>query len=409
MRILKLHAENIKKLIVADITPDKHVVKITGKNAAGKTSLIDSVEWALGGTKHVQDQPIRNGESQALVTLDLGELTVERRFTAKGSTLFVKNSAGTKLKSPQAVLDKLLGALCFDPVKFMKLDRKKQLEHLKNILGLDFSEQDEKYADIFTRRTEATRTLTQLESQLNAIEVHPDTPSEHIEVSQLMDDLNQANDNNNTIATIEKDIADKIKEERKIAAQIAELEMQYKHATKTRQNMAIQLAALQAIDVTDITQRINSAETLNGYLNDKESADALALRISKGSNVIEGLTQALDDISEYKSKTLSKAELPVLGLSFDTQTVTFNGIPLDQASHAEQLRVSVAMAVALNPTLRIIHISDGSTLDRDSMAIIEQIAIQHDYQIWIEVVDDSGEIGVYIEDGLIPIKKHCAA
>ena len=42
--------------------------------------------------------------------------------------------------------------------------------------------------------------------------------------------------------------------------------------------------------------------------------------------------------------------MPVEGLSFsDDGSVTFNDLPLDQASHAEQIRVSMAMAMALIP------------------------------------------------------------
>jgi len=79
--------------------------------------------------------------------------------------------------------------------------------------------------------------------------------------------------------------------------------------------------------------------------------------------------------------------------------VTFQGIPFHQASSSQQLRVSLAIAMALNPTLRIIRISDGSLLDDHSMAIIREMAKAKDYQIWIEVVGD--RVGIQIEDGLV--------
>jgi ABC-type sugar transport system ATPase subunit len=81
MKIVKLNAENIKKLQAVEITPDGEIVTIAGKNGQGKTSVLDSIWWALAGTAHIQAQPIRKGQTKARIRLDLGEIIVERRFT----------------------------------------------------------------------------------------------------------------------------------------------------------------------------------------------------------------------------------------------------------------------------------------------------------------------------------------
>ena len=49
MKILKLTAENFKKLSAVEITPDGNVVVISGKNGAGKSSVLDAIEAALCG------------------------------------------------------------------------------------------------------------------------------------------------------------------------------------------------------------------------------------------------------------------------------------------------------------------------------------------------------------------------
>ena len=99
----------------------------------------------------------------------------------------------------------------------------------------------------------------------------------------------------------------------------------------------------------------------------------------------------------------SAAEMPVAGLGFDESGVTFGGVPFGQASSAEQIRVSLAMAMALNPTLRVIRIMDGSLLDADSMAAIRAAAEEHDVQVWIEVVGDGDgdPATIVIDDGEI--------
>jgi hypothetical protein len=91
--------------------------------------------------------------------------------------------------------------------------------------------------------------------------------------------------------------------------------------------------------------------------------------------------------------------MPIDGLAIKEDGVTFNGIPFEQLSSSEQLKVSLAIAMANNPALKVIRILDGSLLDADNMAIIEQMADKEDYQVWIEVVDSSGKVGFYIEEG----------
>ena len=55
----------------------------------------------------------------------------------------------------------------------------------------------------------------------------------------------------------------------------------------------------------------------------------------------------------------------------------------------------------MNPKLRVIRITDGSLLDTENMALIEKMATEADFQIWIERVDESGTAGVVIEDGQV--------
>ena len=115
MKIVKLTAENIKKLRAVEIVPQGNVVKISGKNEQGKTTVLDSIFWALGGTKAIQEEPIRQGETKASIRLELDDLVVTRTFTPGNSYLKVENKEGTSFKSPQAMLDKLVGKLSFDP------------------------------------------------------------------------------------------------------------------------------------------------------------------------------------------------------------------------------------------------------------------------------------------------------
>jgi len=98
---------------------------------------------------------------------------------------------------------------------------------------------------------------------------------------------------------------------------------------------------------------------------------------------------------------LSEAKFPVAGLSFDESGVTFNGLPFAQSSGAEQLRASVAIAMAMNPKLKVLLCRDGSLLDDDSLALLSQIVEDNGYQLWLERVGTGAECSVIIEDGAV--------
>ena len=87
------------------------------------------------------------------------------------------------------------------------------------------------------------------------------------------------------------------------------------------------------------------------------------------------------------------------GVKIEDGAVTMAGVPFEQASAAEQLRVSTSIAMALNPKLRIILVRDGSLLDADGVRTIAEMADKNDFQVWLERVAAGERAGVLIEDG----------
>jgi hypothetical protein len=117
------------------------------------------------------------------------------------------------------------------------------------------------------------------------------------------------------------------------------------------------------------------------------------------------LTKRLDDITAAKAKQIADAKYPIQGLGFSSLgTVTFNGIPFEQLSTAQRLKISAAIGFALNPKLRVMLIRDGSVMDENTLAELIKVAEAHDTQLWIERVGKTldGELpGVIIEDGTV--------
>ncbi len=407
MKIVKLTAENIKKLVAVEITPNGSVVKITGKNGAGKTSVLDAIWWGLGGTENIQDKPIRTGQKKAKIEIDLGDMIVRRTFTEKNSSLVIENKEGLKYNSPQSMLDNLLGKLSFDPLGFMRLDTAKQFETLKSLTGVDTSDIETKRKTAYEERTIVNRELKSVESQYNAINVPLDVPEKEISSAEMAGKITKANEViNNHEKAVEKnkhltdDIArgqakiDQLKEEIKKCEEVVK-----KLEVEREQNLP--LTKVDLPDVKVLQAELSNVDTRNKAFRLKQDKDKLKKELDEQKKKSEKLTTDIETLDQEKLSRVSSAKFPIEGLAFGEGFVTYGGLPLDQASDAEKLRVSMAMAMAMNPKLRVLRITDGSLLDSNSMRIIEEMAKNKDYQVWIEAVDESGKIGIVIEDGKI--------
>ena len=205
MQIISLTAENIKKLKAVKITPDGNVVMITGENDQGKTSVLDCISYGLEGSKKIDKRPIRKGEESAKIALDIGdndevEFTVEKTFTEKGSYLTIKNKEGFKATSPQALLNKIVGKISFDPLAFIKeKDAKKQRQILLDLVGVDLTEINADIQKVKAVRTNINQSRTRLKAELEKKPII-NAPEKEIDVAKLTKELEKGRKHNQMIA-----------------------------------------------------------------------------------------------------------------------------------------------------------------------------------------------------------------
>lgn len=429
-RIFRLEAANVKRLRAVTITPQGNVVVIGGANGNGKSSVLDSIAMALGGGDEALSVPVRTGEKKATIVLDLGDLVVKRTFTAAGGTsLIVENKEGARYPSPQAILDALTGKLMFDPLAFTRLDCKKQLAALQKIVGLDFTATDAKRKALYEERTALNKAIFNAETKTDDLPHHPDAPAEPVDTSKLMGELSVAEAHNRVLTKLEAErwSADQALQAGKakivaVDAGIADLEAQIKklqdRLAASKDNRTTLLAAERELDsALGIAQRaveeftkmdtdpiraaIADASAVNAKVQaNKVRADALAA-LAEQAKKADALTAALVAIDAEKESQIAAAPFPVAGLGFGEHGVTYNGVPFEQSSSAEQLRISVAMAAALNPKLRVMLVRDGSLLDAKSLTLLGDLAEKHDLQVWVERVSEGAECQIIIEDGAV--------
>jgi hypothetical protein len=101
---------------------------------------------------------------------------------------------------------------------------------------------------------------------------------------------------------------------------------------------------------------------------------------------------------EALAQAIAMADFPVKDIAFDGRMVLLGGVPFEQASDAQRLKASVEIAMAANPSIRVIRVRDGSKLDKDNLALLGKIAEERGFQVWVERVGDEAAT-VVIEDG----------
>lgn len=429
MKIIQFTAENIKKLRAVSIRPDGSLVQITGANGQGKSSVLDAIYMALAGGKAIPGKPVREGEDKALIRLDLGEIVVTRRFTAAGGTsLTVEAQNGARFPTPQRMLDELLGALTFDPLAFSRMEPRRQLETLRGLVQLevDVDALDRANAQDYAERTDANRAAREARARADGIEVPDDLPDEPVDVNGMLEELAGAADQAAEIEarrarrrdaereadTFTRDAEDMVIRADQLRAQAAELldraealeanaELHRGKAESLRRKLAAAEPLPEPPDTEALRQRIAEGQRINRAIEARIRREDELETAAAWERRAQELTDAMAERTRQREEAIRNAAMPVPGLGFSAEGVTFNGLPFDQASSAEQLRVSVAIAMAANPKLRVLRIKDGSLLDEHSLRMIGEMAEAADYQVWVEMVDTSGSVGIVMEDGAV--------
>lgn len=423
MKILKLTVENIMRISAVEIEPTGNVVVIGGNNGAGKSSVLAAIEMALGGKDHAVEQPVRAGEERGRIVVNLGEIEVERVFTAGGTKLVVRAASGAVFPSPQGMLDALVGKLAFDPLMFARSKEKEQAETLRRVVGLDTSAIDQERAAAFARRTETNREVERLKMHLAGIgEPAPDTPDVEPDPAELVrqrDALMKRNADRQVLIVAPSAAAARRTqaEQRRDAAredidrlvnalELAKNELGRRETElgRTREAYDEAVAAsgkavLELEDSGDLDNRIATCQATSVAVRLKKARHLALTQCDVVTRSAAALTKSIEECDERKRAAVAALKFPVPGLALGEGCVMLNGIPFSQASSAEQLRASVAVGMSLNPKLRVMIVRDGSLLDDNGLELLAALAQEHDAQVWVERVSKGKECAFVIEDG----------
>jgi hypothetical protein len=407
-RVIGLQAENFKRLRAVSLRAKPGLNVIAGRNAQGKSSVLDAIAASLGGAKAAPEQPIRNGASRAEIVVDLGDLKVVRTFTRKGSQLIVTDGGGEPLKSPQGLLDELAERLTFDPMAFVRLKPAEQSALLRRLGGLDLSDLDAKAAQARDDRNAANRETRRLKAAYDEMPHYPDVGLVPVSAAELIQQLSDAaederrhNGAKDRLAAANKAHAEAYENVRRLEAELAKARLGLGVAAREVEDAETDVRMYADVpDTSGIRAKLEGIEGANAKVGANAAREAKRQEYLRSLDESDRLESQLSDLEAERKRRLEAATFPLPELSVDGDVVSYNGIPLEQASQAERVRIGCAIGAALHPQLRVVLVREGSFLDDDSLDALAAWCDETGMQAWVEVTG-TAKGGVLIEDGRV--------
>lgn len=423
MRIINLQAENFKKLIAIDITPNEDLNEITGPNGAGKSSLIDCIPALTGGASEVPGMPIHLGEEKGRIKMSLGdgpdkiEYWISKTFTKKNlkGILKIEDASGNAInESPQSFLDKIRSRISFDPLDLIEKTDKNELKKiLFNVLGINLDDIDKKEKDLRQQRESIGRDMKKADAVYKAIEYFPQVKeTEEVKVGDLTAKLHKAIALNQDL-TNRAEANERLKQSaiagkktiEELKAKVAAMEATLADAREKYKAEKDDLALTFPEDIDAINTEIQSVESTNSKIRANANRKKAQAEFDVAKSAYDTFTADLESIAKDRTTILKNAKWPIPGFSYSEGELLYNSIPLDQVSDGDRLRVGLGIAMAQKPELRVIWTRRGSLIDSKNRAIIKEMIKDKQFQMFFEGVaerDKDGKVpgvGFYIEDG----------
>lgn len=411
MKINKLEIENVKRVRAVMIEPSENgLTVIGGRNAQGKTSVLDAIAWALGGDRYRPENAAREGSVvPPVLRVELSNgVIVERK--GKNSALTVTDPKGNR--AGQQLLDALVEKLALDLPKFMQANNREKADTLLQIIGVkDELErlrlQEQK---LYNQRHAIGQVADQKEKFAREMPAYPDAPAEPVSASELIQQQ-QAILARNGENERKRQRADHYN--RELAEAQKAMEAARERLKKAEEDAFT--ANRNAIDLHDestaeLEESIRNVEKINIKVRanlDKEKAvdDAAEYR-----RQYDGLTDELESTRASILALLNGAQLPLPGLSVNENgELTYNGFGWGDMSSAEQLRVATAIIRKLNPKCEFVLIDRLEAMDVDTMRAFGAWLEKEGLQAICTRVSTGGECSIIIEDGLAVTQEKTSA
>ncbi len=407
MKINKLEIENIKRIKAVKVEPTTNGLTIIGgKNNQGKTSVLDSIAWALGGDRYRPSQAQREGSvipPNLRITMDNG-LIVERK--GKNSDLKVTDPNGKK--AGQQLLNEFVEQLALDLPRFMGSSSKEKANTLLKVIGVGdrLTQIDKEEQELYNRRLAIGQIADRKDKFAKEQIYYPDAPKELISPMELIHR--------------QQEILAQNGENQRKRGRLHQLEQEYQKTVEEMEDLLKRQKALEndlmtartaAADLIDqstkeLEENIANIEEINRKVRanlDKDKAEEDAQEYRRQYNE---LSKQIEDVRKSRTDLLDNAPLPLAGLSVKNGELVYNGFQWENMSGSDQLKVATAIVRKLNPKCGFVLLDKLEQMDTDTLNEFGQWLEAEGLQAIATRVSTGGECTIIIEDGYVAGQEH---
>ena len=398
--ITQLELENIKRIKAVAITPkETGLTIIGGRNNQGKTSVLDAIAYALGGSRHRPSQAQREGAPDAprlRVTLSNG-ITVERH--GKNGALKVTDPTGRK--AGQQLLDSFLSELALDLPKFLGASDRDKADTLLQIIGVrdQLVQLEAQEQQLYHQRWAIGQQADRKKKHAQEMPYHPDAPDAYLSAGDLIQ-RQQAILAQNGENQRKRQQRDQL--EQQVQALEYNIEALQEQLDQVRRDLAI--AAADAADLQDqstaqLEADLRQVEQINLKVRDNQAKARAQAEAEELGQQYQQLTQQVEAVRDQRRRLLDGADLPLPGLSVEQGKLYYQGKQWDCMSGSDQLRVAVAIVRRLNPQCGFVLLDKLEQMDPKTLRDFGQWLEQEGLQAIATRVSTGEECSVLIEDG----------
>lgn len=410
VKIKSFELENVKRIKLVEMEPSQNgLTVIGGKNNQGKTSILDSLAWALGGNKHKPSKEHRDGSMLSpnlKVTLSNG-IVVERK--GKNSTLKVTDPNGKK--SGQKLLDSFVEELALNLPKFMESTSKEKAETLLNIIGVgpQLMELNKKRSSLWDQRNAVYQLYNARKGTVETMPSYDGVPNDLISISELIKQQQDILAKNGENARKRANVTKYQNELNIVEQNIASLQAQLNSflAKKTELTNSLEIAQKDAVDIHDesteeLENNIQNIESINAKVTANLNRDKAIEERDNYKNQYDEYTVKIRAVEKEKVDLLNNANLPLAELSVnDDGEIIYKNQPWDNMSGSDQLKVATAIVRKLNPDCGFVFMDKLEQMDIQTMQEFGAWLEQEGLQVIATRVSTGDECSIIIEDGTV--------
>lgn len=398
MKITSLQMENVKRIRAIRLEPSVDGLTIIGgKNAQGKTSVLDGIAYALGGEKYAPSNLRREGAiADTVIHIETDDgLVIERK--GKNASLTVTDKDGKR--HGQAILDAIIGKMAIDLPKFLNANDKAKADTLLQILGIgdDLAKLEREEKAKYDTRTTVGRMAEQKKKAAADMPWHDDVPEKKLSVEKLIEQQQEVLGRNGVKQKLRDDIE---ANKRHLATYKAQLKEITEAIARLEENIAkAESSDLELEDVSELKSKIANFEAINEKIAENQAKLRREEEAADLSDQYDSLTVEINEIRKKRMELLNGCDLPYPGLTVEEGILKLDGKAWDCMSGAQQMIVGCAIASRLNPKCKFVLLDKLEQLDLETLAEFDNWLKENDLQCIATRVSTGEECSLIIEDG----------